>query len=360
MLQTPPFRQVSRVVIDHAGKQRYFVGTRNTTQTRRMAERLEDEHRQMRYGYKPLPKVKDQHALCPLHESVTAQIAWGKSQGGRGGRAWSPTRTRQRQRQLAWWRESLGIQKLGNLVGYLPKVEAARRMLQGQGRTGKTLTNYAETLHAFCRWCVEHGYLPSDPLAKLKGFDTTPTVTRRALSLAEIQRLLDHCPVDQQLLLETAFCSGWRAGELRCLSPKHLDRHRCGLHLESAWTKNRRPGCQPLPSTLRERLAISVETGEACRLYAIHYERAGAKRTYPEDPLLYVPSDPARSLDRALKAAGIPKVTETGKVDFHACRVAYITMLFENGATLKKHKSSRGISHHISRQTSMPRYAMSD
>ena len=63
---------------------------------------------------------------------------------------------------------------------------------------------------------------------------------------------------------------------------------------------------------------------------------ANSIRTYPEDPLLYVPSDPARSLDRALKAAGIPKVTEAGKVDFHACRVAYIIMLFENGATLKK------------------------
>jgi hypothetical protein len=31
--------------IDHTGKQRYFVGTRSKTQTRRMAERLEDEHR---------------------------------------------------------------------------------------------------------------------------------------------------------------------------------------------------------------------------------------------------------------------------------------------------------------------------
>jgi integrase len=317
------------------------------TQTRRMAERIEDEHRQMRYGYKPLPKVKDPHALCSLHEIVTAYIAWGKSQGGRGGRAWSPPHTCKRQRQLVWWRESLGIEELGDLVGCLPKVEAALRMPQGQGRTGKTRTNYAETLRAFCRWCVERGYLPSDPLAKLKGFDTTPPVTRRALSIAEIQRLLDHCPVDQHLLLETAFCSGLRVGELRRLGPKHCDRRRCGLHLESAWTKNRRPGFQPLPSILVE-LTIWVETGEARRLYAINYERAGAKSTYPDDPLLYVPSDPARSLDWALKAAGISKVTETGKVDFHAYRVAYITMLFENGATLKEAQElARHITPHL-------------
>jgi hypothetical protein len=63
---------------------------------------------------------------------------------------------------------------------------------------------------------------------------------------------------------------------------------------------------------------------------------------------LYVPSDPAQSLDRALKAAGIPKVTEAGKVDFHACRVAYITMLFENGATLKEAQElARHITPHL-------------
>ena len=79
-----------------------------------------------------------------------------------------------------------------------------------------------------------------------------------------------------------------------------------------------------------------------------NYERAGAKRTYPDDSLLYVPSDPARSLDRALKAAGIPKTTSAGKVDFHACRVAYITMLFENGATLKEAQElARHITPHL-------------
>jgi integrase len=105
---------------------------------------------------------------------------------------------------------------------------------------------------------------------------------------------------------------------------------------------------KPLPSTLVERLTTWVETGEAHRLYAINYERAGAKTVYPDDPLLYVPSDPARSLDRALKAAGIPKVTKAGKVDFHACRVAYITMLFENGATLKEAQElARHITPHL-------------
>jgi len=49
------------------------------------------------------------------------------------------------------------------------------------------------------------------------------------------------------------------------------------------------------------------------------------------NPLLYVPSHPARELDKDLETAGIPKHTPEGKVDFHACRVAYISLLFEAG-----------------------------
>lgn len=37
-----------------------------------------------------------------------------------------------------------------------------------------------------------------------------------------------------------------------------------------------------------------------------------------------------------LKAAGIPKWTPEGKVDFHAARTAYPTLLFESGASLKE------------------------
>ena len=42
-------------------------------------------------------------------------------------------------------------------------------------------------------------------------------------------------------------------------------------------------------------------------------------------------SQPARALDPNLKAAGIPKYNPLGKVDFHACRVAYINLLLTAG-----------------------------
>ncbi len=38
---------------DQNGKRKFFEGTKNRAETRRMADRLEDEHRQIRLGYRP-------------------------------------------------------------------------------------------------------------------------------------------------------------------------------------------------------------------------------------------------------------------------------------------------------------------
>ncbi len=40
-----------------------------------------------------------------------------------------------------------------------------------------------------------------------------------------------------------------------------------------------------------------------------------------------------------LKTAGIPKLTHEGKIDFHACRVAYVTLVLESGANAKEAQS---------------------
>ena len=77
-----------------------------------------------------------------------------------------------------------------------------------------------------------------------------------------------------------------------------------------------------------------------------HIEAAQPRRR--TNPLLYVPSHPARTLDRDLEAAGIPKHTPKGKVDFHAARTAYINLLLEDDQLspkdtqeLARHSTSR-------------------
>jgi len=128
--------------------------------------------------------------------------------------------------------ERLGLSTLGDLPGILPRVEVGLRRLQADGRTGQTLANYAESLGAFCDWCVQRGYLADDPLKALAPFDTTPTTHRRAMAAEEIQRLLASCAPHRRLVYEVAFVSGLRANELRNLTDQHLDHERVGLRLD--------------------------------------------------------------------------------------------------------------------------------
>ena len=54
------------------------------------------------------------------------------------------------------------------------------------------------------------------------------------------------------------------------------------------------------------------------------------------DPLLYVPSHPARDLGKDLKLAGIPKWGPGGKLDFHAARTAYVNFVLQSDSTIKE------------------------
>jgi integrase len=196
--------------------------------------------------------------------------------------------------------------------------------------------NYAESLLAFCKWCVQRRYLAENPLHGMAAFDTIPKSWRRAMTLDEVRRLLAVAPEHRALLYEVAIASGLRAGELRSLSLRHLDVDGGGLRLDASWTKNRRNGFQYLPRALIQRLKTFAESDEPPRLYERHYGRTDCKLALPEKPLLFVPTQCAREMEKDLKSANIPKWTPEGKLDFHACRVAYVTFIFEAGASAKE------------------------
>jgi hypothetical protein len=54
--------------IDDTGTRKFFHGTRNRTETLRMAQRLEDEHRQIRLGYRPTQKSTDKYRIYTFIE----------------------------------------------------------------------------------------------------------------------------------------------------------------------------------------------------------------------------------------------------------------------------------------------------
>ena len=307
---------------DMHGKQKFFAGTKSKAKTLQMAERLEDEHRQVRLGYRPAPKSADKHRATPIQEVIDEYLAWGNSQGGRNGYPWSEVHARKRKTGLEWWRDELGLTVLADLDDALPRTEAALRKLQEKGKSGKTLASYREGPMAFGDWAVKRGYLAEHPLKNSVGFDTTPKSRRRAMTLDEIAALRRASPPERWLVYETALCSGLRAREIRKLTVGHLDVASGGLRLDAAWTKNRKPGFQPLPHSLVQRLA----------------ESAAGKGD--DAPLLAVPvTHCARMLRIDTDRAGIPFWTPEGKVDFHSLRVSYTSFVIEAGATVKEAQS---------------------
>lgn len=323
-------------------QRKFFTGTHDRRETLRIAQRLEDEQHQINLNYRPAPKVSEKHQNRPLAGVTDEYLAWGESRGGRGGRPWGRKHAIERRRFLTWWIKRLGLEVVNDLVTALPRVDQTLHVLEKDGRTGKTLQQYADGLAAFCRWCVERGYLEEDPLKSLGAFDTSPKFVRRAMTPEEIHNLLKTCAPHRRLVYEVAFCSGLRANELRSLEFKHLEVESCGLRLEPSWTKNRKPGFQPLSKSLVKRLQMFHRGGTAKELYRSfnvkgRSVKSGVYKTHvPSDPLLYVPSHPARDFKQDLEVAGIPVTAPGGRLDFHACRVAYTTFVFDAGATVKE------------------------
>ena len=302
--------------MDWNGYQKFFMGTRNSKETLAMARKFEDDHRQVRLGYRPPPKLSD--AYREFKTVAKEYLDWGKAQGGLGGRPWGEKHAIKREALLYYWQDKLGLKSMSDLEHVMPKVEKVLREIKSTGRAGKTLLNYAEGLTAFCSWCVKRSYLDKHPLKNLGTFDLTPKTVRRAMTKDEIQKLLKHCKPRRKLLYELAIMTGLRAREISCLKVCDLDIKNDRLRLHGEWTKNRRDGFQPVPEDLAQKL----------------YETSKNKK--PNEQLIYVTGHPGRELHVDLEYADIPKWTSEGKLDFHSLRVTFVTLIIEAGANVKE------------------------
>ncbi|MBN2130873.1 MAG: tyrosine-type recombinase/integrase [Sedimentisphaerales bacterium] len=310
------------------------TGTTSKAETLKLALREQALQDEIRKGLRPMPKVSD--VARRFVDVAKEYCEWGEAQGGHHGYPWGKDHAWKRRTQLSWWRETLKFETLSDLEGILPRVEQILRQMVKAGKAGKTVTSYGETLSAFCKWCVDRGYLDDNPLRRLGKFDISPRDTRRPMTVEEVSRLLKVAPPHRRLLYETALASGLRAGELRSLTVAHLDLARGGLYLEARWTKNRQAGFQPLPADLVARL------------------QKASKGKASTEPLLDVPRFAYRAIYLDLDAAGIPRrLPGLGKIDFHALRVTFATLLMESGASAKECQT---LMRHGTLQMTLDRY----
>lgn len=164
---------------------------------------------------------------------------------------------------------------------------------------------------------------------------------RRALSAQELDRLVDAARrgghliarrdgrggrvlalitgYERAMLYRTAMGTGFRADELRTLTPErfHLEGDAPTITVVAKYSKHRRDDVQPI----RRDLAADLKAFLAGK--------------DPDAPWVAVPANCARMLRLDLAAAGIPERTEEGTVDFHALRHSYISAMIESGTDPK-------------------------
>ena len=317
--------------MDGTGKQTFARGTRSKRESRQLAKVLETRERSLGATPQAAPMTQDMYRGDPIEDIMGDYIAWGETQGGLIGGAWSAAHAAEKRAKLGYWKEKLGLEFVGDLRGKLPVAEACLRELKA-GRTNKTLNGYIDALKSLSTWCVDRDYLEDNPFKKLRLLDGRPQVERRALTIEEVAQLLATAPPDRRILYETALLSGLRANETRQLTMSHLDRKNGGIWLVAEWTKGRRDCLQPLPDWFLDRLHDYGRQNVATTLYEKHRSE---RFNVPTEPLFFVPQHTARSLNIDLKAAGIEKSTPEGKIDFHALRTTFSTLLDEVGATEK-------------------------
>jgi len=152
----------------------------------------------------------------------------------------------------------------------------------------------------------------------------------------EISQLLKAAPPERRLLYQTALSTGLRSREIKGLQVQDLNPDLPALNIRAEIAKSRKPALQPLPRDLWRRLQGMFQ----------------AKA--PGSPIFDLPRDLSLLMDIDLKAAGIPKWTPEGKLDFHALRVSFISRMIEAGATVKE---AQTLARHSTPDLTMNTYA---
>ena len=120
--------------INAVGTRTFFTGAQSRDETLRMARRLEDDHRQVRFGYRPASTSADRHKAYRFSEAKDEYLAWGEAQGGLGGHPWGAWHAKKRRTHLGWWENRLGLGTLA--AGRYPatrRERTARLAIQRQG-----------------------------------------------------------------------------------------------------------------------------------------------------------------------------------------------------------------------------------
>jgi integrase len=224
--------------------------------------------------------------------------------------------------------------------------DAVDRYLAGVGGSTGNRKKHLSAISVWVKWLLKKDRIEADPLARVDvPSGGTRTKERRALTVEQIQKLLDACrerPLaefkkrygdevreavrakmilrgrERALIYKTAVYTGLRAGEIGALKPHHLELDRKPfprLEIPGKLTKNGQQARLLLVPAFAQELA--------------NWIRDAGKG--PDDPLFNVPQASARIMQKDLKLAGVAYRTGRGDADFHSLRMTANVMLGQAG-----------------------------
>ena len=206
----------------------------------------------------------------------------------------------------------------------LGKVQAAIAAEKTRGLSLQTCNHLTKAVKAFTHWACRDGRIQTDPLAHLTKYNVAldRRHDRRALSVAEAQAIIRAAETGPKILgmdghgravlYRTAYGTGFRANELRSLTPEsfNLDGQPPTITIRAGYSKHRREDIQPIRPDLADLL------------------RAHLAGKPVGTPVFNVPAKAFKLMQADCKAAGVAYCDDTGRyADFHAWRHSFISAL---------------------------------
>lgn len=227
--------------------------------------------------------------------------------------------------------------------------------LRTNGKSLKTCNHYLRAVKQFARWLKADERLRDDPIAHLAGFNaaTDRRRERRPLDADEQRWLIDTTAsapawrqlsgVDRAMLYRVATGTGFRASELRSLTPPsfRLEGASPAVVLRATNSKRRREDLQPIRADLAELLAgwLDGRDADAALWPGRWNEKAAAmiRCDLRRARARWIKSTPdGRERRKRCESAFLVVLDAEGcVVDFHALRGTYITALVKGGASVK-------------------------
>jgi len=253
-------------------------------------------------------------------------------------------------------------------------VQSAVKQLHDGGLSLRTCNHYLRAIRSFSRWLQRDKRTRDDALLTLRAYNasTDPKHVRRELSPDEMAVLISHTETrtrpehnmpgrDRAMLYRLAFGTGFRAGELRSLTPESFDleANPPQVTVAASHSKRRRNDSQPIRRDLADLLARWLK------------DKPSGEHLFAN-----LPKGTARMLARDLKAARTAWIEEAkepserdrranseflkyrnaaGEVfDFHSFRHAYISSIVNGGASVKV---AQELARHSTPTLTIGRYA---